>query len=51
MTILANHESYNKTSPEVKELYKKLNAPEITADEIIEKICTIVDLIAYRDDG
>lgn len=49
--VWANYESYNKTSPEVKESYKKLNAPEITADEIIEKICTIVDLIAYRDDG
>lgn len=49
--VMSNYEEYNNTSLEVKKLYYELNAPNITADEIIDKICNIVDLIAYRTDG
>jgi len=49
--VLSNYEEYNNTSLEVKKLYCELNLPEITANEIIEKICEIIDLIAYRNDG
>lgn len=49
--VLANYASYNKTSLDVERLYYELNLSKITADEIIEKICAIIDLIAYRDDG
>ena len=49
--VLSNYAEYNKTSLEVKKLYYELNSPEITADEIVEKIITIVDLIAYRTNG
>lgn len=49
--VLANYADYNNTSPTVEKLYRELNLPNIAADEIIEKICSIIDLIAYRDDG
>lgn len=49
--VLLNYEKYNNTSPAVKKIYFELNLPEITADKIIEKICAIIDLIAYRDNG
>ena len=49
--VLSSYADYNKTSPEVEKLYYELNLPDITADEIIEKICAIVNSIAYRDDG
>ena len=49
--VLSDYAYYNKTSPEVETLYRELNLPSITADEIIEKIITIIELIAYRNDG
>lgn len=49
--VLANYEEYNKTSPDVEKLYRELNSSHVTADEIIEKISKITDLIAYRNDG
>jgi hypothetical protein len=49
--VLANYSEYNNTSTMVEKLYRELNTPDITADEIVEKICNIIDLIAYRDDG
>ena len=49
--VLANYEDYNNTSPDVKKLYLELNLPDITADEIIEKVCEIVDRLAYKDNG
>lgn len=49
--VLTNYMDYNKTSPEVEKLYYELNIPDISAEDIIEKICAIVDLIGYRNDG
>lgn len=49
--VLANYEEYNNTSLDVKKLYFELNLPDITSDEIIEKVCEIVDRLAYRDNG
>jgi len=49
--VLSNYADYNKTSLEVEKLFHELNLPDISTDEIIEKICAIIDLIAYRDDG
>lgn len=49
--VLSNYADYNKTSPEVEKLYSELNLPDITTDEIIEKICAIIGSIAYRDNG
>ena len=49
--VLANYADYNNTSPMVEKLYRELNLPNIAANEIIEKICSIIDLIAYRNDG
>lgn len=49
--VLSNYADYNKTSQEVEKLYYELNLPEITADDIVEKICAIINSIAYRDDG
>lgn len=45
--VLSNYSKYNKTSLEVEKLYFELNLPDITGDMIIEKICSIVELIAY----
>lgn len=49
--VLSNYAEYNNTSSEVEKLYYELNLQDITADEIIEKVCRIVELIAYRNDG
>lgn len=49
--VLSNYAEYNKTSATVEKLYNELNSPDITVDEIIDKICNIVDLVAYRTDG
>ena len=49
--VLSNYENYNKTSLEVKKLYCELNLPDITTDKIIEKVCDIINLLAYRDNG
>ncbi len=45
--VLSNYSKYNKTSLEVEKLYFELNLPDITGDMIIEKICSIVEWIAY----
>lgn len=49
--VLANYEEYNNTSLDVKKLYFELNLPDITADEIIEKVCEIINRLAYLDNG
>ena len=49
--VLSNYSLYNKTSKEVEKLYLELNLPEITADEIVDKIIEIIDLLAYRVDN
>lgn len=49
--VLFDYTKYNKTSSKVERLFRTLNCSSITADEIIEKICAIIDAIAYRDDG
>ncbi|MDE7084741.1 MAG: SIR2 family protein [Clostridia bacterium] len=49
--VLTSYEDYNKTSLEVKKLYCELNLPDITADDIIDKVCDIINLLAYRDNA
>lgn len=46
--VLSNYSLYNNTSKEVEKLFLELNLPEITADEIVDKIIQIIDLLAYR---
>ncbi len=46
--VLSNYSLYNKTSKEVEKLYFELNLPDISAEEIVEKIIQIIDLLAYR---
>lgn len=48
--VMAEYKKYNDTPIEVEKLFFELNFPNISGQEIIEKILQIVELLAYRLD-